>query len=51
MWMALAQGIKVPRWVAIMQTRAKEPSAMEITTIGLDVARNVFQVHGINAAG
>ncbi|GFE77041.1 IS110 family transposase [Novosphingobium sp. TCA1] len=24
---------------------------MEITTIGLDVAKNVFQVHGINAAG
>ncbi|MGF7156354.1 IS110 family RNA-guided transposase [Novosphingobium gossypii] len=24
---------------------------MEISTIGLDVAKNVFQVHGINAAG
>ena len=24
---------------------------MEITTIGLDVAKNVFQVHGIDAAG
>lgn len=24
---------------------------MEITTIGLDVAKNVFQVHGVNAAG
>ena len=24
---------------------------MEITTIGLDLAKNVFQVHGINSAG
>ena len=24
---------------------------MEITTIGLDIAKNVFQVHGANAAG
>jgi transposase len=24
---------------------------MEITTIGLDLAKNVFQVHGINGAG
>ena len=23
---------------------------MEITTIGLDLAKNVFQVHGINSA-
>lgn len=24
---------------------------MEITTIGLDLAKNVFQVHGVDAAG
>ena len=24
---------------------------MQITTIGLDLAKNVFQVHGINSAG
>ncbi len=24
---------------------------MKITTIGLDLAKNVFQVHGIDAAG
>jgi transposase len=24
--------------------------AMQITTIGLDIAKNVFQVHGIDAA-
>jgi transposase len=29
----------------------KEPPAMEISTIGLDLAKNVFQVHGITATG
>ena len=24
---------------------------MQITTIGLDLAKNVFQVHGVNAEG
>src|SRR5450631_278534 len=37
---------------AIRRSRAKwEPSAMQITTIGLDLAKNVFQVHGVDAAG
>ncbi len=27
---------------------SKEPPAMEISTIGLDLAKNVFQVHGIS---
>jgi transposase len=29
----------------------REPSVNEIKTIGLDLAKNVFQVHGIDAAG
>jgi hypothetical protein len=28
-----------------------EPSAVEITTIGLDLAKNFFQVHGVDDAG
>ena len=28
----------------------REPSIMQISTIGLDIAKNVFQVHGIDAA-
>src|ERR1700675_5033882 len=37
---------------AIRRSRAKwEPSAMQITTIGLDLAKNVFQVHGVDASG
>jgi hypothetical protein len=33
------------------QPRAKGAAPMEITTIGLDLAKNVFQVHAIDAAG
>jgi hypothetical protein len=29
----------------------REPSMSEITTIGLDLAKHVFQVHGIDARG
>jgi transposase len=29
----------------------EEPSAMQITTIGLDLAKQWFQVHGVDAAG
>jgi transposase len=29
----------------------QEPSTMQITTIGLDLAKSVFQVHGVDAAG
>ena len=27
----------------------KKPIALQVTTIGLDIAKNVFQVHGIDA--
>jgi hypothetical protein len=37
---------------AIRPSRAKwRPSAVRITTIGLDFAKNVFQVHGVGATG
>jgi hypothetical protein len=29
----------------------REPSMNEITTVGLDLAKNVFQVHGLDAEG
>src|SRR6266513_3629262 len=32
-------------------TRNREPSMSEITTIGLDVAKHVFQLHGVDAEG
>ena len=31
--------------------RGEEPSMQTITTIGLDIAKSVFQVHGIDAEG
>jgi transposase len=42
-----AQGVK-----AVRRSRAKwEPSAMQIITIGLDLAKSVFQIHGVDATG
>jgi hypothetical protein len=29
----------------------KEPSTMDITTLGIDLAKSVFQLHGVNAQG
>src|SRR5208337_2072376 len=37
-------------WV-IENTNRREPSMKEVTTIGLDLAKAVFQVHGVDAAG
>ena len=31
--------------------RFGEPNMQTVTTIGLDIAKSVFQVHGIDAAG
>ena len=35
----------------IRGTAKEEPSMEKISTIGLDIAKNVFQVHGIDEAG
>src|SRR5262252_941061 len=29
----------------------REPSMNEVTTIGLDLAKHVFQIHGVDASG
>lgn len=47
---ARAHGIKVPHAALGPRDRGK-PSAMRISTIGLDLAKNVFQVHGVDAEG
>jgi hypothetical protein len=31
--------------------QAREPIMAEIVTIGLDIAKSVFQVHGVDVAG
>ena len=51
-WMAPAHGIEVPRCEGCQAfTSIREPPGMEISTIGLDLAKSVFQVHGIDAEG
>jgi transposase len=37
--------------VVVEYHHQREPSMGEITTIGLDLAKNVFQVHGVNEMG
>jgi transposase len=37
--------------VFLANHQEREPSMSEITTIGLDLAKHVFQVHGIDAEG
>ena len=50
-WMAPLRhlGAKMP--VGQKPPANREPSMNEITTIGLDLAKHVFQVHGVDAAG
>src|SRR5215472_15676907 len=36
---------------AVECNELREPSTMEITTVGLDIAKRVFQLHGVDAAG
>ena len=51
-WMAPAHGIWVPRCEGRQAfTSKREPSTMQITTIGLDLAKSIFQVHGVDATG
>ena len=49
-WMA-PYGISVPEWWIGETHHRREPSMGEVTTIGLDLAKHVFQVHGVDASG
>src|SRR5690349_17857816 len=51
-----AMGWMAPYWhgcatVGLSEITLEEPCAMQIATIGLDLAKHVFQVHGVDAAG
>src|SRR5437899_11177428 len=37
--------------VVVKDHQQREPSISDITTIGLDLAKNVFQVHAVDVAG
>ena len=49
-WMAPLQHRRA-KLVFSENHQEREPSMSEITTIGLDLAKHVFQVHGIDAQG
>ena len=42
------RGAKV---VVVINHEQEEPSAKNVTTVGLDLAKNVFEVHGIDSTG
>jgi len=46
-------GTRVPRMRALIKAPhdSEEAIMQVITTIGLDIAKSVFQVHGVDAAG
>lgn len=44
-------GIDVPRWRNAAIHVTKGATTMKITTIGLDLAKNAFQLHGIDERG
>ena len=50
-WMAPAPGVAMRHYGGVVQPQAKEPSMGEITTIGLDLATRVFQVHAVGRDG
>jgi hypothetical protein len=43
-------GIDVPH-CGSLEPATEEPPAMSITMIGLDTAKSVFQIHGVNETG
>jgi hypothetical protein len=47
-WVAPSRHLRAKVAVEVTQ---KEPSAMELATIGLDLAKQVFQVHGVDEVG
>jgi len=44
-------GIDVPKWKCWLPLKRMGASTMKITTVGIDLAKNVFQVHGIDERG
>ena len=49
-WMAPLRHRRA-KLVSLENHQERKPSMSEITTIGLDLAKHVFQVHGIDAEG
>jgi len=49
-WMAPSRH-QSAKLVVVEEHQEREPSMNEITTIGLDLAKNVFQIHGVDGLG
>jgi hypothetical protein len=49
--LTLARFLDVTQFESNEPGLAYEPSMEEVSTIGLDLAKSVFQIHGIDAAG
>lgn len=50
-WPALLRGIELPDLVVAADAGGEEASAMEISTVGLDLGKRVFKFHGVDVAG
>src|SRR3954466_4425117 len=50
-WTPPADGIEVPAWKWCATTTKAGDVRMQITTVGLDIAKNLFQLHGADAQG
>jgi len=50
-WTAPTFGIAMCHVGAVRNQPWKEPSEMNVTTIGIDLAKSVFQLHGVDAQG
>lgn len=50
-WMALAPFSAGMRHDAVVINCSRKEPSMQVTTIGHDLAKNVFQVHGISSDG
>src|SRR5450755_4759314 len=44
-------GISVPKWKCWLPLKRMGASTMKITTVGIDLAKNVFQMHGVDERG
>lgn len=50
-WMAPAPGIAMRHVGCCEHHQQREPSIGNITTLGIDLAKSVFQLHGVDAEG
>ena len=44
-------GINVPEWKCHRPLKQEGAPTMQITTVGIDLAENIFQIHGVDQQG